>query len=467
MNHFASPIRSCPAPTPKTFRTSALLRFIGALVLACAATAAGAAKPNIVFILADDLGWADVAFHGGNIPTPNLDRLARENLELTQHYVAATCSPTRAGLLTGRCWSRFGVVSPENRRALPWDTVTLPRALKHAGYETALIGKWHLGSKPEWGPNHYGFDHSYGSLAGGVGPYDHHYKEGEFVKTWHRNETRIDEEGHVTDLLTNEAVAWLGARKRAPFFLYLAFTAVHLPLKEPQMWLDRVPAAIEDNVARQYAASVLHLDDAVGRIVAALAQNGQKENTVLVFTSDNGGSTSPNHTQAYPADNYAEGTIPGNNQPWRGKKGDLYEGGIRVPAVVSWPGKLRPGKYQHPVQIIDWMPTFCALAGYTPERDLKWDGLNVWPHLTGEAQPPVARPLYWTTPNASAVREGDWKLIVPRARGGRTAKAELFDLGKDPYERTDLADRMPQRVQALERTLLAISRADRDAMAKD
>jgi arylsulfatase A-like enzyme len=154
-------------------------------------------QPNIVFIIADDLGWADVAFHGGNAPTPNLDRLLGSSLELTQHYVAPVCSPTRAGLLTGRHWSRFWVNSPTYTRALPWDTITLPRALQSAGYETCLIGKWHLGSLPECGPNHFGFDHSYGSLAGGVGPWNHRYKQGPYSVTWHRNETLLEDPGHA------------------------------------------------------------------------------------------------------------------------------------------------------------------------------------------------------------------------------------------------------------------------------
>src|SRR5262245_44439441 len=180
---------------------------------------AASSHHNIVFIIADDLGWADVAFHGGNAPTPNLDKLASSGLELTQHYVAPVCSPTRTGLMTGRFWSRFGVSNPQNERALPWDTATLPRALKQSGYETCLTGKWHLGSKPEWGPNHFGFDHSYGSLAGGVGPWNHFYKEGPFSTTWHRNEKLLVENGHVTDLIANEAIQWMAKRKDAPFFL--------------------------------------------------------------------------------------------------------------------------------------------------------------------------------------------------------------------------------------------------------
>lgn len=229
-----------------------------------------AAKPNIVFIIADDLGWGMSRFMVATRPTPNLDRLAREGLELAQHYVAPVCSPTRTGLMTGRCWSRFGVTNPQNERALPWRTVTLPKALKSVGYDTCLTGKWHLGSLPEQGPNHFGFDHSYGSLAGGVSPWNHRYKQGPFTQTWHRNEKLIEESGHVTDLIAAEAVRWIESRGTAPFFLYVPFTAVHLPIKEPDAWLRRVPDSIQGDVPRHYAACVMHLDDAVGRIVTAL-----------------------------------------------------------------------------------------------------------------------------------------------------------------------------------------------------
>jgi arylsulfatase A-like enzyme len=431
--------------------------------------AATPSKPNIVFIIADDLGWADVAFHGGHAPTPNLDRLARTGLELTQHYSAATCSPTRAALMSGRYWSRFGLLGPDNRRAFAWDTMTLPRALKTLGYETALTGKWHLGSRPSEGPNHFGFDHSYGSLAGGVGPYDHFYKEGEFSRTWHRNEKLITETGHVTDLITREAVSWIAGRKDAPFFLYVPYTAVHLPLKEPKEWLDRVPASITDEVARHYAACIMHLDDAVGQIVVALEKAGKRENTLLVFTSDNGGSWAQNANQPYPPDDYPQGKIPGNNVPLRGQKGDLYEGGIHTPAVVSWPGRIQPDKNATPFHVVDWMPTLCALAGYTPERDLKWDGMNMWPHLAAKSGGVASAPrlLYWATPQGKAVRDGDLKLIVHSARNTTATKSELFDLAKDPYETTDLAAKMPKQVANLTQKLALVSKADNDARVKN
>ena len=196
-----------------------------------------------MLIIADDLGWADVGFHGGNVPTPHLDRLAREGVELAQHYVHPVCSPTRTALMSGRYAGRFGVTAPQATQAMPFDTVTLPKALKSVDYETCLTGKWHLGSKPDWGPRQFGFDHTYGSFAGGVGPWNHRYKVGPFSFTWHRDDKLIEEEGHVTDLIAKEATDWIASRgEKNSFFLYVPFTAVHLPIKEPEEYLKRVPA---------------------------------------------------------------------------------------------------------------------------------------------------------------------------------------------------------------------------------
>ncbi len=435
-----------------------------ALDLAVAADKVLAAKPNIVFIMADDLGWADVAFHGGHAPTPNLDRLACEGLELTQHYVAPVCSPTRTGLMTGRCWSRFGVTNPQNERALPWDTVTLPRALKSVGYDTCLTGKWHLGSLPEQGPNHFGFDHSYGSLAGGVSPWNHRYKQGPFTLTWHRNEKLIEELGHVTDLIADESVKWIESRVDAPFFLYVPFTAVHLPIKEPDEWLRRVPDSIQGDVPRHYAACVMHLDAAVGRIITALEKKGCRENTLLVFTSDNGGSTVENNDLKYPDDNCPNGKLTGNNHPWRGEKGSLYEGGTRVPTIVSWPSRAKPGKVHSPVQITDWMPTLCTLAGVRFDRDLKWDGTSIAPLLTDHADLPT-RPLYAVAPGwrSRSLRLGDWKLIVHEDKNAR--KVELFNLALDPAESMNQAEQLPDRVRQLLDELDKAATRDRDAVA--
>lgn len=412
------------------------------------------ARPNIVFIMADDLGWADVAFHGGNAPTPHLDQLAQQGLELTQHTVAPVCSPTRTGLLTGRCWSRFGVVNPQNDQALPSGTTTLANALQSVGYSTCLTGKWHLGSLPEWGPNHYGFEHSYGSLAGGVSPWNHFYKKGPYTQTWHRNESLLEESGHVTDLIAQEAVQWLSSQGAEPFLLYVPFTAVHLPVKEPQAWLDKVPAAIQGEVPRHYAASIMHLDAAVGQILMALEQHGKRDSTLVVFTSDNGGSTAENNDLKYPDDNCPNGRLPGNNTPLRGQKGTLYEGGIKVPTLVLWPGKIdashtATGKLASPLQITDWMPTLCELAGYPRDGSLNWDGISLVDHLL-KGQPLPERTLYSVGPSwqARSVRRGAWKLIAFGADAKR--RYELYNLGDDPQEQHDLADTHPQQLAMLQ-----------------
>ncbi|QDU26891.1 Arylsulfatase [Anatilimnocola aggregata] len=443
---------------------SVIALFCTAVVPLVAAEGASSRRaPNVVLIIADDLGWADVGFHGGNAPTPQLDRLAREGLELTQHYVAPVCSPTRTGLLTGRCWSRFGVTSPQNAQALPWDTVTLPKALQEVGYDTCLSGKWHLGSLPEQGPNHFGFAHSYGSLAGGVSPWNHRYKQGPFTITWHRNEKLIEEQGHVTDLIAAEAIEWLNSRGDKPFFLYVPFTAVHLPVKEPEDWVKRVPEAIQGDVPRHYAASVMHLDDAVGKIVAALEKNKQRENTLVVFTSDNGGSTAQNNDLKYPDDNCPTGKLPGNNRPWRGQKGELYEGGTRVPTIAHWPARIKAGKNHTPVQIIDWMPTICGLASYRAKTDLKWDGVDL-SGLLGEGKELAERPLYAVAPGwrSRSLRLGPWKLIVHGT--GDARKVELYDLSADPAEAKNLADEQPAKVALLLAKLDEVAARDRDAM---
>jgi arylsulfatase A-like enzyme len=414
-------------------------------------------RPNVVFIMADDLGWNDVAWHGGNAPTPNLDRLAEVGVELSQHYVAPVCSPTRTGLMSGRCWSRFGVCNPQNELAMPLETVTLASALASVGYETCLTGKWHLGSLPEWGPNHFGFQHSYGSLAGGVSPWNHRYKMGVYSQTWHRNEQLLEEQGHVTDLLTDEAVHWIAARGSQPFFLYVPFTAVHLPIKEPQEWLDQVPSSIQGEVPRHYAACTMHLDHAVGRILAALQDAGKREETLVVFSSDNGGSTAENNDLQYPDDNCPNGKLPGSNSPWRGEKGSVYEGGTRVPTLIHWPGKidsqtLSDRTVDVPIQIIDWMPTFCELAGYQTDEALGWDGLSLAGMLLRH-EPLPERTLYAVGPSwrSRSVRKGDWKLI---AHGELPAqKLELYNLQDDPYEQTNLVETLPERVQALEQEL--------------
>ena len=456
----AFPARAVAAPAGRPFdKTSAFAK----------ASADRQGKPNILFIVADDLGWADVGFHGSRIQTPNIDRLAAGGVELDQHYVQPMCTPTRVGLLTGRYPSRFGdhAIKPCNERVLPWGTVTLASALAGIGYDTGLSGKWHLGSKGEWGPNKFGFKRSHGSLAGGCGPYNHFYKKGPYSRTWHRDGKLIEEEGHVTDLIGREVVGWIKAKKQ-PWFYYVPFTAVHIPVKAPEKFIkmyagktyDEDPK--KDESFKRYAAYASQMDHWIGRMLDALEATGQRERTIVVFTSDNGTFPSWRPSGKYPGKHPACPRL-GSNRPLRGYKAQLYEGGIRAPTVVNWKGTLKAGKVTAVMHVVDWMPTLTKLAGYKPPRDLKWDGMDVWPLITAKVAEPADRTIYWKfTGGRFAIRRGDWKLIVQ----GR-AKPELFNLADDPYEKTNLAAKQPDRVGELKKLLGEARKLDVAKRPKD
>ena len=435
---------------------------VASLVLAVVNVASGAERPNILIIVADDMGWADVGYHGSPIPTPHIDRLCRTGVELDQHYVAPVCTPTRVALLTGRYWSRFGNTVPSNTQVLPFGTETLASALKTVGYDTCITGKWHLGSLPKWGPLQFGFNASHGSLAGGVNPWNHLYKHGVYSKTWHRNDRLIEEPGHVTDLITREAVKFIERERKGPFLVYVPFTAVHTPFDEPKQWLEQCGHIAADR--RQYAASAVHLDDSVGRIVAAVDRTGQRDKTLIVFFSDNGG-TQGDDSSRYP-DTRPTSKIKGLNTPLRGWKGQVYEGGIRTPAFVNWRSRLPAAKVVLPLHVVDWMPTLTRLAGCQLTRDLKWDGQDIWPVLNGR-QRDEPRVMYCLGPRgrSAALRFGDWKLIQ-QGTGGQ-AKFELYHLGRDPIEEQNLARTEPNRLAQLKRLLVQVAVQDGDAAVGD
>lgn len=414
------------------------------------ASGSAANRPNIIFILSDDLGWADVSYHGSSIPTPNIDRLAREGVDLSRHYVAPVCSPTRAGLLTGRCWSRFGITVPSSRQCLPDRTPTIASQLKEAGYRTALIGKWHLGGAEMTNkrPGSFGFDYTYGSLDGAVHPYTHVYTpggkegdDGQGIKTWHRNGKIIEEKGHTTDLIANEAIRFVENSQNAPFFLYLPFTAPHGKCIDTQEWMDKCAHIPEER--RSYAAMVAHMDDAIGKLVATLDRLGLRENTLIVFSSDNGG------------------VAQGLNTPLRKKKAYVYEGGVRAVAFANWPGKLKPSTLQQPICITDWMPTFCALARADSPANV--DGKNIWTELTHPSAPVKPRPIYLlgVGGRSSALIMGEWKLV--HSEGG----TELYNVVQDPSETKDLASAYPDRVKELEQLLSEAARNDKDSVAPE
>jgi arylsulfatase A-like enzyme len=442
-------------------RSSGFARFAGICVfLAVLLTLWHAARasagqpqrpPNFLVLIADDYGWHDIGYHGSEIRTPHLDRLARDGVRLERHYVYPTCSPTRAGLFTGCNPSRFGILSPidgRSEKALPQQTANLATLLKSRGYFTALAGKWHLGLRPEVGPRQYGFEQTYGYFHGQIDQYTHHYKNGD--RTWHRNDAFLDEEGHATDLIAAEAVRIIGTKPAAPLLLWVAFSVPHHPVQEEEKWLAPYKDLIRDPSRRLYAACVSHMDAAVGQIVEALEKSGQIANTLILFTGDNGGQKDYASTTEYEGKHGPYPTL-GDNRPLRGWKGELYEGGVRVPAFVSWRDRLRPRVLQETVSYLDWFPTFAHLAGAQLAPQWKLEGRNVWPLLAGEKQSPPATPLCWETPRAKGVLDGDWKLIVST---GKAAALELYHLADDPAEQKNLAAANPGKVEQL-RSILA------------
>ena len=412
---------------------------------------------NILYILADDLGWGDLSCHGSPIRTPHIDRLAREGVELTQHYVCPMCTPTRASLLSGRHPSRFGphATVPSNAPVFPDGYRTLATVLRDAGYDTGLFGKWHLGSGAEFGPNRFGFNTAYGSFAGGIDPYNHRYKRGQFSGTWHRNGELVEERGHVTDLLVREATEWIEGRER-PWFCYVPFTAVHVPVKPTQEWLSRYypdhfdDDPLKDMSFKKYAAYTSHMDHGIGQLLEALERTCQREKTIIVFASDNGAiNDCPLHgTDKYPGWQEAYPRL-GSNAPFRGVKAQLYEGGIRTPTLVNWRGHLPARSIDHPVQVTDWMPTLTNFVGAEPDRTPRYDGQDIWPLLVGEDDDPAPRRLFWNFRQGRdlGIRYGDWKLMACGEDGSR--EYELFNIADDPYEQHELAKEHPDKVKEL------------------
>ena len=418
-------------------------------------------KPNIIIIIADDLGWNDVGYNGSYIKTPNLDRLAGSGIRMDQHYVMSSCTPTRVSLMTGKYPSRYGVVSPDYGEVIYQGEPTLASLLGASGYATAITGKWHMGSPPHT-PMKYGFESSYGYLDGQIDPYTHHYKTG--PNSWHRNDKLFTEEGHATDLITDEAIRVVRQEKNEPFFLYVAYSVPHYPLDEPKEWTSQYDHLNLYPSQKQFAAAVTHMDAGIGRIIEALERTGQRENTLILFTSDNGSQRSWDSDTEY-GGKYADKPhiAMGNNFPLRGWKVDLYEGGIRVPAFVNWPGHLEPGASNYPIHISDWLPTLCALGKADHDlKKLKLDGKDIWAQVTAKEAPEGDRQFYWKASRASAVRDGDWKLIVSR---GEDKKQELFNLKDDFREAKDLSTKYPDKVAQLQRLLKDFEKGDRKKRA--
>ena len=428
---------------------------------------ARAQKPNILFIVADDLGWRDVGWHGGSFATPNLDRLVKEGVELDRHYVQPVCSPTRTALLSGKWTGRFGphALSPTNRRVFPRGTITLASALKEAGYATHMAGKWHLGSRPEWGPQHYGFDQSYGSLNGAVDPWTHKYRNGPYLDTWHRNGQIFHEEGNATELVAAQVDSWI-RKATGPWFIYVPFHAVHIPVDTPEEYKKPYadsnfdPDLAKNESLRRFGAFVSQLDAKVGQFVKTLEETAQRDGTLIVFTSDNGGLEKGGNAYV--------GNVPptpalSSNLPLRGFKNQLYEGGIRVPAFVNWPARLKPQKLEAPLHVADWTPTLTSLVGWKKPEGQQFDGQNVWPLITGEQQQPASRAIYIPHPSGSVLQRDGWKLIARKAN----PRIELFNVTQDPFEKVELHAREPGKVTELQQELEQIAAGDLEEVPPD
>ena len=425
----------------------AALFFFCLCLIPAVAMAQTASKPNIVVIVSDDQGWADVGWRSKEIHTPSLDQLAAEGMRLEQFYVQPVCSPTRAALLTGRYPMRYGlqvgVVTPGAANGLSLDERTLADALREAGYFTAICGKWHLGeSKKEYLPNQRGFDHHYGHYLGNLDYYTH-LRDGGL--DWHRNGKPVREEGYTTDLLADESVRLIRQHDRTqPFFLYVAFNAVHYPYQEtPHREINELYAnlPVKNNTRRVYAGMLTAMDTAIGRILKAIEEKGIKDNTIVFFCGDNGGP--------------APGQITDNGH-LRAGKATVYEGGIRVPASISWSAKIKPGSVVNdPMHIADLYPTLLNIAGASLDQKHPLDGRDLRNVLLEGQTAPEREILLNSSPYAGALRKGDWKIVLNGSVGSGTRATtgnpniELFNLASDPGEKNNLATAQPEKLKEL------------------
>jgi arylsulfatase A-like enzyme len=421
------------------------------LAFSAARADAAETKPNILVIFADDLGYGDIGVQGGReVPTPNIDALAARGVRCMSGYVSAPyCSPARAGFLTGRYQTRFGHefnphVRDEVALGLPVDERTIADQLRAAGYITSLVGKWHQGFDAAHHPQSRGFDSYFGFLVGGHNFLLQKDAQAQFGSAHshdmiYRNRELQHLDGYLTDVFTDEAIAFMDRHDTQPWFLYLAYNAVHTPLEVLEKYGARVPASVTDRQRRGYLSLLVGLDDAIGRVMAALERTERGKETLVIFVSDNGGSG----RKPYLAYNTAA------NTPLRGNKGQTLEGGIRVPFFVSWLGKLPAGKtYDQPVTALDILPTACAVAGAKVPANC--DGVNLLPYLAGETKGAPHEALYWRFGPQKAVRKGSWKLVDWRDFDAkRNSGWQLYDLAKDIGETNDLASGHPQIVDGL------------------
>ncbi len=409
---------------------------------------ARAAPPHILYIVADDLGWKDVGFHGSpDIKTPNLDKLAAEGARLERFYAQPMCTPTRAAIMTGRYPCRYGlqtiVIPSKGTYGLATDEVTLPQVLKDGGYRTAMIGKWHLGhADRKYWPRQRGFDYHYGAVLGEIDYFTHSAHD---VLDWQRDNQPVKEEGYVTQLLGADAVKLIdGHDATKPLYLYLAFTAPHAPYQAPPEYLERYKD-IADESRRAYAGQITCMDDEIGKVLAALDKKGMRKDTLIIFHGDNGGTRDASMTGESKVK-----SVPCDNGELKGGKGQLYEGGTRVPAFANWPGHVAAGEVKEMIHVVDMLPTLAKLAQASTAKCKPLDGINVWPAISEGKPSGRQEVLYNVEPFRGAIRQGKWKLVW---KNMLPSSVELFDLDADPNETTNLAAQNPDEVKTLQARL--------------
>jgi arylsulfatase A-like enzyme len=409
--------------------------FLGASALAPFRLAAQTRKPNILLIVADDLGYAGIGVQGlTDIPTPHIDSIARNGVRFTSGYVSCpVCSPTRAGLMTGRYQQRFGHEfnpGPANQAAgefgLPLSEVTVADRLKSLGYATGMFGKWHLGYKPEYNPTKRGFDEFFG-FPGGAHAYLDSRDRDRAGNPILRGTTVVEEQEYLTDALGRESAAFVDKHKEHPFFLYLPFNAVHAPMEATEKYKSRF-VSISDERRRTHAGMMAAMDDAIGKVLGKLREHRIEDDTLIFFISDNGGPTAQTTSK---------------NDPLRGVKGQTYEGGIRVPFLIQWKRRVPKNVvYDKPVIALDIHPTAVAAAGGQPGANV--EGVNLIPFVTGQNKSAPHEALYWRFGPQWAVRKGDFKLVQSSGNA-----PQLFNLAKDIGETNDLTESDRERVSEL------------------
>jgi arylsulfatase A-like enzyme len=419
-------------------------------LLACFPLLATAAQqPNVVIFVSDDMGWNDVGYHGSKVQTPNIDRLAKEGVQLDRFYVFPICSPTRTALMTGRSPIRFGIINAlGGSGGVPPNEHFMPKAFQAAGYQTVMVGKWHLGATgEEYSPQKRGFDHFYGFRGGVIDYYTH---KGRGQLDWQRNGKTIDEKGYSTELFATEAVRMIENRdKKKPLFLYMPFNAPHGPAQAPEAAVEKYNKLGVGGRVTVRAASIDVMDVAIGKVLAALEKEGMTKNTIAMFFCDNGagGGRERGGSGARPG-RPAEGGDDGTgNTPLRGGKGSVLEGGVRVPAVIRWPGVIKAGsKTSQLIAVQDLLPTLTAAVGIPHGNDQKMDGANVWPAIK-EGKTVERPPVVIAASRGMTILQDQWKLI----KAGGTVT--LYDVVADPLESADLASKEPELVAKLSQSM--------------